>query len=161
PPPGPDRQRGRDPPADGRVFESRLLPRGAGRPRATGAATPRDPLERLAAHARGRGGVERPRPSPAARAPGGRGKDLQAAGRARRGAGPARRSRRHSPRRATALICRGVGEKAAAHAGGPPVTPPLGRKRYRRLPSFFRFTYAQIFFVMSEGPIGLLPNSDS
>ena len=32
--------------------------------------------------------------------------------------------------------------------------------RYR-LPSFFRLTYAQIFFVMTEGPIGSLPNTAS
>jgi hypothetical protein len=32
----------------------------------------------------------------------------------------------------------------------------------QRLPaSFFRFTYAQIFFVISDGPIGLEPKIDS
>ncbi len=34
-------------------------------------------------------------------------------------------------------------------------------RAYRRLPSFFRFTYDQSFLVMSEGPIGLLPKRDS
>ena len=31
----------------------------------------------------------------------------------------------------------------------------------RRLPSFLRFTYVQSFFVMTEGPIGALPKTDS
>lgn len=46
--------------------------------------------------------------------------------------------------------------------GGP---PEAGRQRaigqvqapQRRLPSLRRFTYPQSFFVMTEGPIGVLP----
>ena len=38
---------------------------------------------------------------------------------------------------------------------------PVGTQRAYFFASFFRFTYAQIFFVISEGPMGVEPMTDS
>src|SRR5262249_47008167 len=130
---------------DLQALARRLRPRSA-RPRHPGRGAALRLIERV-----GRGRCE------SLRIPG---RVVQPRERARGRAGPARGRGRRSARSAAPVI-RSSPEKESVP---PKVSRHLlraPRRAYRRLPSFFRFTYYQSFLVMSEGPIGLLPKRDS